>query len=408
MAMIAGTSLAGRAGQYLVASSVNAIAEQIRREIGNNLTMNNVARVVKSILPGKRNASKRRAVVQKLKNGPTTSRQILRAPVAINTPNTFRVRAGTNNFRVKNREFVAEITTNADGSYDLQRVISIQPGLSPSFPWLSQIATNHQKYRFHKLTYSYVPSCGTQTNGRVAMAYAVDPLDEFPIDQQTLYQYPEQTDSALWSPMSYSIPPHQLKPLFTRSRIQDGTDLKTYDNGVLFVATYGGGEAATTGSLFVEYEVELINPQPKVIADPMNYQLGTPVSPNQWYSSAVTELPGAPFQIICDSERSGFRFTQTGWWCVRFNIFTADPETTSPILPTSGTQAGAAVIPPTGTDVVIQDGVRMHLEVWVNVLRTIPVGTRHFYFEFGNSGIANITSMALSVNSMKNGQITSI
>lgn len=409
--MIAGTTLANRAGQYLVASSVNAIAEQIKREIGSNLTFENIGRVVGGLLPGKRNKAKRKAVVRKLQNGRNGGgmQNMRTAPVAINVPNRFRVKPGTNNFRVKNREFVGEISGATN--YTLTHVISVQPGVNRSFPWLSQIATNHQKYKFHKLTFTFVPSCGTDTRGRIAMAYAIDPLDDFPVDQQTLYQYPEQTDSSLWSSMSYTVPSAHLKQLFTRSQVVDGTDIKTYDNGVLFVATYGAADNSVAGSLFVDYEVELINPAPKAISDQRLYSIEPVLSADRWFSQDVVIPPGAPFQLIANAESTGFRFLQTGWFCLRMDIIASTTAEVTALLPTVGTQAGAAEIkfgPDDGTFNIIQDGIRQHVELWINVRRTIAPMTRHVYFKLGDDGLAGIAGIQLGVNKMENATQTTL
>jgi len=405
MAMIAGSTLANRAGQYLVATSVNAIAEQIRREIGNNLTMANIGRVVGQLLPGKANKQKRNAVTRKLiaNGGNTSSRGLRNAPVAINFRN-FRPKAGTNNFRVRNREFVTEVTTTGSGAYNLELAMAVQPAISSSFPWLAQVAVNHQRYKFHSLKFTYVPSCGTNTAGRVAMAYAIDPLDTLPEDQQTLYQYPDQTDSALWSEMTFTVPANHLKQLFTREMLVPGSDLKTYDNGVLFLATYGAESTLNVGSLFVEYDVELINPQPRAVVDSRNIHL-VPVSNERWTSEPSIDITNQAYRIIPAEDSTGLQFTQTGWFCVRVRFICTTTDSVIASIPSS-VSANAEFGATGGGDVVIQEGVLVYHEMWIKIIRLNPGNLRHVAYDLG--AISGLTNIFISVNKMKDGQVTTI
>lgn len=395
MALIAGTSLANRAGQYLVASSVNAIAEQIRQEIGNNLTAANLGQLLSRILPGKGNKSKRAAVKQKLQSSrmSAVSRRAA-APLAYNYSPNFRVKQGTNNFRVKNREFVAEVV--AGTTYKVNAVTTLQPGVPDSFPWLSQIATNHQKYKFHNVRYSYVPSTGATTAGRIIMAYSPDPLDTFPVSQNLLYQYPIQTDSTLWSECNLEVPANNLKTLFTRSTQIPDTDIKTYDNGVLFVSTYGAGAEVTTGTLFVEYEVELINPQPKQIVNPLNIQITPPFSDAFWFQEFKTVIPNQPYSILRLSDSTGIQFLQTGWWCVRTFIYAS---TTDSVDVDVIRNCDVSIV-----ENVIQTGVRVYTEFWVNVKQTNSGDLAHIRYDFGS--MAGVGAVTISVNPMNSGAVT--
>jgi len=316
------------------------------------------------------------------------------APLAYNYSPNFRVKQGTNNFRVKNREFVAEVVAGI--TYKVNAVTTLQPGVPDSFPWLSQIATNHQKYKFHNVRYSYVPSTGATTAGRIIMAYSPDPLDTFPVSQNLLYQYPIQTDSTLWSECNLEVPANNLKTLFTRSTQIPDTDIKTYDNGVLFVSTYGAGAEVTTGTLFVEYEVELINPQPKQIVNPLNVQITPPFSDAFWFQEFKTVIPNQPYSILRLSDSTGIQFLQTGWWCVRTFIYAS---TTDSVDVDVIRNCDVSIV-----ENVIQTGVRVYTEFWVNVKRTNSGDLAHIRYDFGS--MAGVGAVTISVNPMNSGAVT--
>ncbi len=264
MAMV---PFAQQAGKYLAATAVNAIANKIVQEIGDNLTISNVNRAINSMLPGKTNKQNRNRVRNKVMGAQVRARaRITNAPTArgvTNRPVAPRFRSVAGKYTVTNREFVATVggSSGSANLVNLQRIV-IQPGLSSSFPWLSQIANTHQKYRFTKLKFSYVPIVGTSVNGRVVMAYAVDPLDVTPITKAEIFQYPTSTEASVWNTLTCDVPP--TSTLFTRAGFVNNTDLKTYDGGVLFFATTDVDLPSTdsVGELFVEYEVELITPKP--------------------------------------------------------------------------------------------------------------------------------------------------
>lgn len=57
--------------------------------------------------------------------------------------------------RVTFREYVTDIRSNGTSDFDLRTVV-IQPGLAASFPYLSNIATAYETYRFSGLVYEFV------------------------------------------------------------------------------------------------------------------------------------------------------------------------------------------------------------------------------------------------------------
>lgn len=157
---------------------------------------------------------------------------------------------------VRHKEHVRVVPGNTTDEF---RVTVIQPGLKESFPWLSGIARNYDRYRFRKLTYKYVPVVGTSTNGRVAIGFDPDVLDPIPVLSSDFYSLPKYKSGPVWEEHTLEIPMRNAT-LFTRIATVADSDQKTYDFGSLFIYI-NASDTALKGDLFVEYEIELLDPQ---------------------------------------------------------------------------------------------------------------------------------------------------
>ncbi len=300
------TSFAGDALQYAANASVAAIVQRIQHEIAH-LTPQQIWAFLARLLPGKKNAKKRKAVAQALSltlrplpNFKPNFGKVKTAALAYDVGVAGmapRFRAARGVYTVANREFVSDIRGSIT---DALRVLEInaQPGIKTMFPWLSAIASTHQKYRFRKLQFNYVPVASASTNGRVTMAFAVDPLDPPVTSKQQLFQYHNSIEGSVWSPMTLTLGKELNGQLFTRIGAVDNTDLKTYDLGRLIVATSNGSNNNVIGELFVDYEVELSIPQPA--SCPSTRYLLTSTTNSIQISNllpsspiGVVELPGA-------------------------------------------------------------------------------------------------------------------
>lgn len=242
---------------YLGDSTVRAVANKIEKEVAN-FGLSDLDNLINRYLPGKRNKHRRKMVKHHIANKHGSAA----APVAINrrvgrmAP---RFRSVGGNYHVSNREFVADI--NGSTSFSLEE-FTCQPGLASLFPWLSQIAPTHQKYKFTKLVFSYVPIASTSAQGRVTMAHAIDPLDDTVADKQELFQYPNSTESSVWASSTLSVNLASKGWLYTRNGFVANSDLKTYDAGKFLIATSNTEDDSVIGELFVDYEVQLMTPKP--------------------------------------------------------------------------------------------------------------------------------------------------
>lgn len=164
---------------------------------------------------------------------------------------------------VKHREYIADISA-ANSSFTVTPV-PINPGLSTSFPWLSQIATRYESYTFDRLDYVYQPICPTTTPGSIMMAVDFDAADPIPTNKVSLMAYHNATRTAPWASTRYSstrLDQHKFAlERYTRAATVTG-DIKTYDVGTIIVASQNTPATTTVlGELYVEYVVRFRTPQ---------------------------------------------------------------------------------------------------------------------------------------------------
>lgn len=159
------------------------------------------------------------------------------------------------------------------------------------YPWLAGIAQNYSKWRWLKLRYVYVPQCPTTTNGQVILSLSYDHTDANPANAAAQQQMYHAITSPFWAGWQGSMllnnpnTPASSVPgsvtvdvdvarlgnsaslsYFRFISLADFGALSTsdqnlYSGGNLFVGTEGGvAVPVKVGSLFVEYEIELIEP----------------------------------------------------------------------------------------------------------------------------------------------------
>jgi hypothetical protein len=174
-----------------------------------------------------------------------------------------KIVGGARSTRIKHRELIATVTgtvafTNF-GSFFLN------PGLAATFPWLSTQAASWEQYRFHKLCFEYITRAPTSSTGSIVLSPDYDPLDSAPTSEQQAMSYRDASEDAPWKDQEVILDPTAMFPLgprkYIRSAIIGGSDLKTYDAGVMHVSTTGQAGTDAVGKLFVEYEVEFFIPQ---------------------------------------------------------------------------------------------------------------------------------------------------
>lgn len=165
---------------------------------------------------------------------------------------------------------------------DLGTGFVLNPGCMSTFPWLSGIANNYQKYQWMGLVFEYVTSSGdalSSTNtalGTVIMATDYD-TNHIPFTDKRLMENSDYSNSGKPSisqihgiecdPAINPLKVSYVRPDYPAERDEQGavTDLRFSDHGRFQIGTIGCQEASQIlGELWVTYDVILLCPDQDV------------------------------------------------------------------------------------------------------------------------------------------------
>jgi len=154
---------------------------------------------------------------------------------------------------------------------------------------VNAIAVSYSKFRFLKLRFIYIPQCPTTTSGEVVLSTGYDYLDPAPASVNNAQMSYGSVTSPLWAGAAGScllgierrpIPDEAVVvdfdvnrfgyargPAYYRYMTLAGfgalspSDRNVYSPCYLDVSTVGGPAVGiTAGTIFVEYEIELVEP----------------------------------------------------------------------------------------------------------------------------------------------------
>jgi hypothetical protein len=166
-----------------------------------------------------------------------------------------------------NDEYLAEV----NGSVTFSAVqYAVNPGNAVTFPWLSKIAANFERYRFKKLQFYFKPEVSQfATNGqagKVMLSADYDSSDPPPSSKQIVEATYPHADGMPYETivldmdcgeMAGSIPWHFIRT----GGVPGGSDIKTYDATQFYISTVANTNTNVVGELRVRYECELDVPQ---------------------------------------------------------------------------------------------------------------------------------------------------
>ena len=153
---------------------------------------------------------------------------------------------------------------------------ALNPALSATFPFLSQIAQNYDEYEFVQLVFHYrstTTDIGNSTTGQcgtVILCTNYNAASAAFTDKQSMLEYAHAHDCKLTEHMTHGVECDPSKSamspsLFTRANpVVINQDLKTYDKGLFQIAiancpvAYNG---FPVGELWVDYSVVLRKPK---------------------------------------------------------------------------------------------------------------------------------------------------
>jgi hypothetical protein len=212
-----------------------------------------------------RNQGQRPGQQRSAKQGGRASVQ--RAPVAIGN-RTFQSKpryvSKGDSLIVSHSEYIGDIT-GSTSTFKVASTVSMNPGLSGSFPWLNQIASRYESYKFRKVHFRFVTERPTTESGYIALVPDFDPTDSAPVDKQTAFQYQSAAKCAPWENLTQICPLqdlHKRQSYFVRQgALLSNETLGLYDTGNLFVCVGGNSGIVNLGELWCDYEVEFMTPQ---------------------------------------------------------------------------------------------------------------------------------------------------
>ncbi len=173
-------------------------------------------------------------------------------------------RASRNEMRIVHCEKVCAVITTASTVFTVLRTIALNPGMSASFPWLSNEARGWEFYRFNRLKFTLIPSAPTSSAGNFMLAPDYDPADSAPVSEFAMSAYQDSKEAQIWRAMECDLTPDSMDGEMRRHFVRFGAlaanqDIKTYDSGNLYVAALDGG-GTVEARLWVEYDVSLFVP----------------------------------------------------------------------------------------------------------------------------------------------------
>lgn len=190
--------------------------------------------------------------------------------------NNPRMRATNGGVVITNTESFGAVDTN--GAFTASR-----NALTPSsLPWLSKVAAAYSKFRWKRLRVFYLTQVSTTAEGRFAMGLTYDQLDTIPTNLNQIISLNRATFGPVWSGQGGfdATAPFQAKPGMVCLDVDTArfakpwypyvttaqlTDLPADTQGSYVPASLVSGTDGTVGtkvvgSVYVTYEIELIEP----------------------------------------------------------------------------------------------------------------------------------------------------
>lgn len=191
---------------------------------------------------------------------------------------------GENVVHIRHREFLGDVISSSSVNTFQIASYSINPGLSASFPWLSQVCgSTFQQYRINGMVFHYRTMSADALNnvntalGQVIMATDYDSADAAFTSKAQM----ENTEFGVSGKPSCDIM-HAIECARNQTSVSEqyvrafappaNADIRLYDLGKFYIATNGfQGTNVNCGELWVTYDITLF----KAIQQPPGYLIPT-------------------------------------------------------------------------------------------------------------------------------------
>jgi hypothetical protein len=187
-----------------------------------------------------------------------------------------------NNGRViiSHREYFGDLVPSASSNFAFANSYLLDPAENYTFPWLSTIAINYEKFKIRKLEFEYIPEVSTATNGSVLLAFDRNSTRPVPTSKQQMLEISDCMRGPAWNTAKMSVKcdntEYWINPFasFPQGVASNPvvTDLHTQSAGVFMTAT-SSVTATITGELWISYVIELIAPS-QLLPPPIVERIG--------------------------------------------------------------------------------------------------------------------------------------
>jgi len=184
-----------------------------------------------------------------------------------------KTRSGGSVF-VSHKEFIMDVVSSSTANTFNIQEFPVQPGVSLTFPWLSQVAAQFQEYRFHGVVFHFRSMSADALNstntalGQVIMSTeynaAAPPFESKPEMENAQFSNSIKPSESCLHLIECARSASVLSNLYVRTDDVDtaAQDVRFYDLCNFFIATNGcQGTSVNLGELWVSYEVELLKPK---------------------------------------------------------------------------------------------------------------------------------------------------
>jgi hypothetical protein len=166
-------------------------------------------------------------------------------------------------YRVVHRELVSASIAGST-TFTVQSALSINPGLSVTFPWLAPQAIQWEQYICHRLDVIWVPFAPTSTQGDVIISPEYDASELTPTTETQVSDSQDTVIDSCWKSIVCCLDPAAMQGLGPRRFVRGNAlagDIKTYDVAKVYVATNNETGTTAIGKLYIEYDFEFFKPQ---------------------------------------------------------------------------------------------------------------------------------------------------
>jgi len=181
-------------------------------------------------------------------------------------------------------EVVGDVLCGSTGQTIIAPVHTFQPGMETMFSWASGQCAGYQRYRVRRAAYRFAPYVGVFSdqgkNGKLILYFSYDVNSPLPLDSATAENSKPSLAKMIteWKTENIlHLDPMYMQDTQARSKLVRTVDppdtyaLRDFDAGKLILVTTDFTTSGKIGTLYVQYEIELLIPQP--VPDPAAFQI---------------------------------------------------------------------------------------------------------------------------------------